>query len=145
MGLIEQIGRAIAKGDAPFSPASVEGEARRKLHTSAPWTVERNVGSVVDHVLGMGPISPWLADPTTTDIVVNGPEEVWVDRGLFTTREKAEAAAVLCRDVDRDRIIEARLCAYRRDSWGSSTDAQCFQRDDGRRLVDTLGEFESSG
>ncbi len=30
---------------------------------------------------GFGPLEPFLADPTVTDIVVNGAREVWVDRG----------------------------------------------------------------
>lgn len=32
-------------------------------------------------IAGAGPLEPLLADPTVTDVLVNGPTEVWVDRG----------------------------------------------------------------
>ncbi len=36
---------------------------------------------VFDQVAGLGPLATVLADPSVTDVVVNGPGEVWVDRG----------------------------------------------------------------
>jgi pilus assembly protein CpaF len=38
------------------------------------------VRAVTDELTGLGPLAPLLADPTVTDVLVNGPEEVWVDR-----------------------------------------------------------------
>ena len=35
---------------------------------------------VVAEVCGAGPLEPLFADPTVSDILVNGPDEVWVDR-----------------------------------------------------------------
>lgn len=32
-------------------------------------------------IVGAGPLEPLLADPLVTDILVNAPDEVWVDRG----------------------------------------------------------------
>ena len=32
-------------------------------------------------VLGAGPLEPLLALPGVTDVLVNGPDQVWVDRG----------------------------------------------------------------
>jgi pilus assembly protein CpaF len=32
-------------------------------------------------IAGAGPLEPLLADPAVTDVLVNGPDEVWVDRG----------------------------------------------------------------
>ncbi len=35
---------------------------------------------IADDVLGYGPIDPFLADPTVTEVMVNGPHQVWVER-----------------------------------------------------------------
>jgi pilus assembly protein CpaF len=35
---------------------------------------------VVAEVTGAGPLEPLFADPTVSDVLVNGPDEVWVDR-----------------------------------------------------------------
>ena len=39
------------------------------------------VRSVGDELTGLGPLAPLLADPAVTDVLVNGPDEVWVERG----------------------------------------------------------------
>jgi pilus assembly protein CpaF len=41
---------------------------------------------VRDEVWGLGPLQPLLADPNVTDVLVNAPDEVWVDRGSGLTR-----------------------------------------------------------
>jgi len=38
------------------------------------------VQAVADELTGLGPIAPLLADPTVTDIMINGPDDVWVER-----------------------------------------------------------------
>jgi pilus assembly protein CpaF len=38
------------------------------------------VRAVADELTGLGPLAPLLADPAVTDVLVNGPFEVWVDR-----------------------------------------------------------------
>src|SRR3954467_6275967 len=65
------------------------------------------------------PLMPWLGDPLTEEIAINGPGEVWVrQRGTFTPHELAldlqdlEAIAVLAgalrrQDVGRDRPLLA--------------------------------------
>jgi len=44
--------------------------------------VERNqiVGEVLDEVFGLGPLEPLLHDDTVSDILVNGPNQVYVER-----------------------------------------------------------------
>ena len=36
---------------------------------------------VLDEIMGVGPLEPLLADPTVSDILVNGFDKVWVERG----------------------------------------------------------------
>jgi pilus assembly protein CpaF len=43
---------------------------------------------IADDVLGYGPIDPYLADPEVTEVMVNGPHSVWVERsGKITKTE----------------------------------------------------------
>ncbi len=41
---------------------------------------------IADDVLGYGPIDPFLADPEITEIMVNGPHSVWVERAGRITK-----------------------------------------------------------
>jgi pilus assembly protein CpaF len=43
--------------------------------------VNRAVEEVVDEVFGLGPIEPLLADPEVTEVLVNAPDQVYVERG----------------------------------------------------------------
>jgi len=81
VGVIDQISRVIAVGDTRLAPTEVESEARRLLNSVSPWRASESVGAVVDQVLGLGPVESLLRDPSVTDVVVNGPDEIWVDRG----------------------------------------------------------------
>lgn len=103
VGLIHQIGQAIAAGSAPLSADAVHSEARRHLRSAAPWNVEDHVEGVVDYVVGMGPLTPLLTDEEITDIVVNGPSTIWVDRGagLELTGDRFESAEHLVTTVER--------------------------------------------
>src|SRR5215475_15031444 len=42
---------------------------------------ERLSLEVLDEVFGLGPLEPLLQDPTINDILVNGPKQVYVERG----------------------------------------------------------------
>ncbi|MBI3683618.1 MAG: CpaF family protein [Acidobacteria bacterium] len=51
---------------------------------SVPMTVaerERVIEEVLDEVFGLGPLEPLLKDPTISDILVNGFDSVYVERG----------------------------------------------------------------
>lgn len=39
------------------------------------------VGALRDELGGLGPLQSLLLDPAVTDVLVNGPDEVWIDRG----------------------------------------------------------------
>ncbi|HZD73803.1 MAG TPA: CpaF family protein [Actinomycetota bacterium] len=74
------------------------------------------VRAVTDELTGLGPLAPLLADPTVTDVLVNGPGEVWVDRQgrLEPTAVRLPSTAALATLVQRVvaplglRIDEAR-------------------------------------
>ena len=50
----------------------------RKLPSS---DVDRAVEEVVDEVFGLGPLESLLADPSITEVLVNAPDQVYVERG----------------------------------------------------------------
>lgn len=41
---------------------------------------ERMVAEILDEILGLGPLEPLLADPSITDILINGPKTIYVER-----------------------------------------------------------------
>ncbi|MFN2538122.1 MAG: TadA family conjugal transfer-associated ATPase [Mycobacteriales bacterium] len=57
-------------------------------------------------ISGAGPLAPLLADPLVTDVLVNGPEDVWVDRG-----SGLERVAVRFADYAAVRRLAVRLVA----------------------------------
>ncbi|HXV05380.1 MAG TPA: CpaF family protein [Solirubrobacterales bacterium] len=68
----------------------VEPEVRRLIEaerTIAGADRERLVEDIVDDTVGHGPLERLLADDTVTEIMVNGPHDVWIERNgrLFET------------------------------------------------------------
>lgn len=88
-----------------------------------PNDLERTVRTVRDDLLGAGPLQQWLDDPTVTDVLVNAPDEVWVERGgqlsrtgtTFSTAGEVRALAVRLaasggqRLDDASPMVDARL------------------------------------
>jgi pilus assembly protein CpaF len=56
---------------------------------------ERLVAEVLDETFGLGPLEALLADPTVTDILINGPREVYIER-----HGRLEESSVSFRDDD---------------------------------------------
>ena len=59
---------------------------------------------LLDDMLGLGPLEPLLADETVTDIMVNGPKQVYVER-----QGKLELTDVKFRDDEHVMNIAARI------------------------------------
>jgi secretion/DNA translocation related ATPase len=68
--------------------------------------VLRAVREAVDELSGAGPLEPLLRAPGVTDVLVNGPDEVWVDRG-----GGLERSPVRFPDEDAVRRLAVRLAA----------------------------------
>ena len=71
---------AAPSGDLPGSAEIAELVRRADPLLSGP-AVSRAVELVTARVVGLGPLEALLADPQVTDVLVNGPGRVWVDRG----------------------------------------------------------------
>ena len=83
--LFERLGARLSDPDLDDAAlqAMVVAELNRVVEESRlPLTaVERKrlIGEVKDDVLGFGPLEPLLADPTITEVMVNGPDSVYVE------------------------------------------------------------------
>ncbi len=67
---------------------------------------ERLVQAVVDRVVGLGPLEPLLADPAITEIMVNDPAHVFIERD-----GRIEACGVSFRDEAHLRHVIDRIVA----------------------------------
>ncbi|MCU1591640.1 MAG: type secretion system protein [Frankiales bacterium] len=71
--------RVIASGAAP-TPGRVAA-ALREEGGGLRGDVADVVAQLSSEIVGTGPLAVLLADPAVTDVLVNAPGEVWVDRG----------------------------------------------------------------
>jgi pilus assembly protein CpaF len=83
--LIEELGRQLfnAELDQQALTLRVHDELRRRLANEAGISREdreRLVKELADDILGHGPLERLLEDETVTEIMVNGPSDVWVER-----------------------------------------------------------------
>jgi pilus assembly protein CpaF len=74
--------------DAKFTQADLEQKVRHTLHDvlareETPLSISdrtRIAQEVADDILGYGPLEPFLRDPEVTEVMVNGPDQLYVER-----------------------------------------------------------------
>ncbi len=71
------------------SAGRVAAALRAEGRVLGDHTVLAVVGALRDELVGAGPLAGLLAEPGVTDVLVNGPDEVWVDRGQGLERATA--------------------------------------------------------
>jgi Type II/IV secretion system protein len=85
-GLAQLVQRRLAANGAVASDAaSLRAAVAGALGEDGAQLPAANLNALVraigDELTGLGPLAPLLADPAVTDVLVNGPAEVWVERG----------------------------------------------------------------
>ena len=106
-GLLDRVRRRIASGGGAPTAARVAAALREEgggLRGDAELLAVLRV--LQSEIVGAGPLEPLLRDATVTDVLVNGPDEVWVDRGAGLER-----AAVRFADDAAVRRLATRLAA----------------------------------
>jgi pilus assembly protein CpaF len=106
--LVGRVRRRLTDGGGAASPVAVI-DAVRAEPAQAPLggtTLLRLSERLHAELAGAGPLSALLADPSITDVVVNGPSEVWLDRGSGMVR-----ADVTFKDQESLRRLAQRLAA----------------------------------
>ena len=105
--LLERVRQRVAAAGLPPTPALVAAALREEggplLGDADTRRVLRTLQS---EIVGAGPLEPLLRDPSVTDVLVNAPDEVWVDRG-----DGLERAGVRFPDDRAVRRLAQRLAA----------------------------------
>ncbi|HTY71330.1 MAG TPA: TadA family conjugal transfer-associated ATPase [Actinomycetes bacterium] len=97
--------RLAAEEERP-TPARVAAALRAEGRILGDRALLEVVESLRSEMVGAGPLDPFLRDPRVTDVLVNGPDSVWVDRG-----DGLERVAVRFRDEAAVRHLAQRLAA----------------------------------
>jgi pilus assembly protein CpaF len=103
--LVERVRRRVVTSGVAPTPATVAAAFRAEgggLRGDAAGAV----AALTSEIVGTGPLAGLLADPATTDVLVNAPDEVWVDRGDGLSR-----TAVRFADETAVRRLAQRLAA----------------------------------
>src|SRR3954453_21913104 len=102
-------GRLIERARAGAgSGGELGGEVRALVDAEAPALPDserHELGArVVRLATGLGPLEPLLADPAVDEVMVNGPGEVWVERGGLLSRVdevRFDSDAALMHSIER--------------------------------------------
>jgi len=79
--LLDGVREHLIAEDADPEPASVLAALRSRGTVLSSAALAALVTCLRAELLGAGPLDPLLAEPEVTDVLVNGPEQVWYDRG----------------------------------------------------------------
>src|SRR5262245_39067244 len=136
--LLDEIGeRGLLDSDNVDVAAAVQEFAARAIETEAvPLNDAERVRlaeELTDETIGMGPLAPLLADPAVSDILVNGPDKVYVER--FGRIERTD---IRFRDAEHIvRVIE-RIAARVGRRIDTSSPMADLRLPDGSRVNATL-------
>lgn len=139
--LAVRVRHRFAAGDGRVTPAAIVSAVRAEPGAAVlgDTALLRIAGEVHDDLVGAGPLTPLLADPQVTDVLVNG-TRVWVDRG-----EGLHQVAVPLGSVEDVRRLAQRLTASagrRLDDASPYADARL---PDGTRLHAVLPPVATDG
>ncbi|MDJ0340415.1 TadA family conjugal transfer-associated ATPase [Streptomyces sp. H10-C2] len=79
--LLDAVRLRLAEYSGDPTPSRVAAALRAEGRLLGDTEVLGVVTALRSEMVGAGPLEPLLADPDVTDVLVNGPAEVWVDRG----------------------------------------------------------------
>jgi pilus assembly protein CpaF len=136
--LLDEIGeRGFLEGDGADVAAAVRDFAARAIASENVALNDaervRLAEELTDETIGMGPLAPLLADPAVSDILVNAPDKVYVER--FGRIERTD---VRFRDADHIvRVIE-RIAARVGRRIDTSSPMADLRLPDGSRVNATL-------
>ena len=80
MALIDRLVDRLVESDVPLQRDAITLAARKLLAEEAPLAGPELAVAVTDALVGLGPIEALLRDPGVSDVLVNGPDEIWVER-----------------------------------------------------------------
>ena len=105
-GLVDLVRTRLVGEDRPADVAAISDIVRASGIVVDRGALADLAHALRDEMAGLGPLDPLVRDPAVTDLLVNGPAEVWVDRGGGLVR-----APVQLRDEAAVRQLAIRLAA----------------------------------
>lgn len=106
--LVDRVRRRLIDAGAGAAPsaARVAELLREEGLAVGDESLLRLVSDLRDEFAGSGPLQPLVRDPAVTDILVNAPDEVWLDRG-----RGLERCDVTFADADAVLLLAQRLAS----------------------------------
>jgi pilus assembly protein CpaF len=104
--LLESVRESVIADAGPVTPSRVAAAVQAAGMLLGTAGALAAVDSISAELNGLGPLQALARDPSVTDIFVNGPESVWLDRG-----EGLEKAPVAFSGEPQIRALAARLVA----------------------------------
>ena len=78
--MIERLAERMVASPVPLEREALRRALERIAPVEAPLADAQTLEGVVDALVGLGPVEDLLRDNEVTDVLVNGPDEVWVER-----------------------------------------------------------------
>ena len=103
--LVDRVRNRLAAAGVAVSPGTVAAAVRAESDgVLADLQVLSALRELQRELIGAGPLEPLLADPQTTDVLVSGPDQVWIEQAGELRRTKVRFA-----DADAVRRLAQRL------------------------------------
>lgn len=104
--LLESVRESVMADAGPVTPSRVASAVQASGRLLGIAGSLAAVESISAELNGLGPLQPLVRDPAVTDIFVNAPDSVWLDRG-----RGLERAPISFSDESQVRALAARLIA----------------------------------
>lgn len=138
--LVDRVRSRLVAAQQDATPALVATALRSEGVVLGDAAVLDLVASLQTELAGAGPLQPLLDEPATCDVLVNGPSEVWVDRGLGLAR-----VDVTFRSDDEVRRLAQRLAAMIGRRLDDATPYVDGRLPDGTRLHAVIAPIATEG
>lgn len=105
-GLVDLVRTRLVATDAAPTVQEIGRVVRESGRVLDRAALARLTAALADELGGLGPVEALVRDPAVSDVLVNSPEEIWVDRGMGLAR-----APLRFRDESAVRQLAVRLAA----------------------------------
>ncbi|WP_354235126.1 TadA family conjugal transfer-associated ATPase [Arthrobacter sp. UYEF3] len=138
--LLEAVRESVMADAGPVTASRVAAAVQASGRVLGTAGALAAVESISAELNGLGPLQPLTRDPLVTDIFVNGPDSVWLDRG-----RGLERAAVAFAGEGQIRALAARLVAAGGRRLDDSSPCVDVRLDGGYRVHAVLPPISTAG